>query len=65
MDDNLDYMRWLERMWDANKLAHYRRIEREEKRMEEIRGIFEELEIFSSRRIQVPVFPASDDTPLW
>jgi hypothetical protein len=53
--DNLSYMRWLEKMWDMRVLDHYP-TEREEKRMEEIRGIFEELAEISDRPMEVPVF---------
>ena len=75
VEDNPGYMRWLESMWDANRHAHYRRVEREKhahyrrvecekKRVEEVLGIFEELEKLSGRPIEFPVFPAWDKTPL-
>jgi hypothetical protein len=64
VEDSPGYMRWMESMWNANKIAHYRRVEREEKRVEEVLGIFEELEEISGRRIEFPVFPASYKTPL-
>jgi hypothetical protein len=64
VEDNPGYTRWLERMWDANRHAHYRRVEREKKRVEEVLGIFEELEEISGRPIEFPVFPASYKTPL-
>jgi hypothetical protein len=55
----------MERMWDANKIAHYRRVEREEKRVKEVLGIFEELEEISSQAIEFPVFYSSDKTSPW
>ncbi len=32
MEENLDYMRWLEQMWEVGKLDYYGRTQREEER---------------------------------
>ena len=59
MDDKLDYMRWLEQMWDVSKFDPYSRTQREEERTEEVLGIFKELGELSKRRVETP------DLPLW
>ena len=59
MEENLDYMRWLEQMWDVSKFDSYGRTQREEERTEEILGVFKELVELSERRVGIP------DLPLW
>jgi hypothetical protein len=59
MEENLDYMRWLEQMWDVSKFDYHGRTQREEERTEAVLGIFEELVELSERRVEVP------DLPLW
>ena len=59
MDDKLDYMRWLEQMWDVSKFDPYSRTQREQERTEEVLGIFKELGELSKRRVGIP------DLPLW
>ena len=58
MDDNLKYMRWLGEMCETSKFDLFHgRTEREEKRMEQVFGIFRELGDLSGRRVEIPDFP--------
>lgn len=57
MDDKEKYMRWLEEMWDLQKFDIHGSTEREEKRKDEVLGIFEGLGEISGRRIEAPYFP--------
>ena len=60
MEENLNYMSWLEQMWDVSKFDYYGRTQREEARTEEVLGVFEELVELSKRQeVEVP------DLPLW
>lgn len=59
MEENLNYMRWLEQKWDVSKFDYHGRAQREEERTEVILGVFEELVELSERRVEVP------DLPLW
>jgi hypothetical protein len=58
MEENLDYMSWLEQMWDVGKFDYYGRTQREEERKEEVLGVFEELVELSKRQeVEVPDLP--------
>jgi hypothetical protein len=59
MEENLEYMRWLEQMWDVGKFDSYGRTQREGERTEVVLGVFEELVELSRRRVEVP------DLPFW
>jgi hypothetical protein len=50
-------MRWLEEMWDVHKFDPHGSTEHEEKRKEEILGIFEGLGEIAERRVEAPHFP--------
>ena len=57
-DDGLDYLRWLEKMWNTHKLdLCYPNTEREEKRKEEILAMFRGFSELSKRRMEAPHFP--------
>jgi hypothetical protein len=59
MEENLEYMRWLEQMWDVGKFDSYGRTQCEGERTEVVLGVFEELVELSRRRVEVP------DLPFW
>jgi hypothetical protein len=56
MNDAERYMRWLEEMWDVHKFDPHGSTEREEKRKEEVLGIFEDLGEVAERRVEAPRF---------
>ena len=65
MEENLDYMSWLEQMWDVSKFDSYGRTQREEERKEEVLGVFEELVELSKRQeVEVPDLPLWETPPL-
>jgi hypothetical protein len=56
IDDKEKYLRWLEEMWEVQKLDIYGSTEREEKRKEEVLKIFEGLAHLSKHRLEAPTF---------
>jgi hypothetical protein len=57
MDDKEKYLRWLEEMWEAQKLDVPGSAEREEKKAEEILEMFRDPDRLSRRRVEPPDFP--------
>jgi hypothetical protein len=56
MDDKEKYLRWMEEMWDAQKLDVPGSAEREEKKTEEILEMFRGPNRLSKRRVEPPEF---------
>jgi hypothetical protein len=56
MDDKEKYLRWMEEMWDAQKLDVPGSAEREEKKTEEILEMFRGPDRLSKRRVEPPEF---------
>jgi hypothetical protein len=65
MDDKDLYMRWLEEMWDVHKFDITGRTESEERRKEEILGMFRRLVELSEHRIDSPDYPPQEGGSLW
>lgn len=63
MDDKEKYLRWLEEMWDVHKFDIHGSTEREEKRKEEVLGVFEGLGEIARRCAEPPVFPPREAPP--
>jgi hypothetical protein len=51
----LDYMRWLEKMWEDERFGVPGRAEREERRIEAVLSLFEGLRNLARRNVEPPI----------
>ncbi len=63
MDEKEKYMRWLEKMWEVGKFDLLGRMEREEKRKDEVLEMFAHLGELSRQSVEVPASPPWERSP--